>query len=135
LSYATHGSTVFVKELHVPFKTILKEMVESIPGATGALLADWEGEAVEHCCLYDDYELKVMGAHKGIILSRMKEVHAPFPIGGLRDAVITTGVQHIIIGAVGPDYSLVMTLDRRSIVGFALQRFRSSVRLLEKEIY
>jgi predicted regulator of Ras-like GTPase activity (Roadblock/LC7/MglB family) len=119
----------------VPFKTILKELVEAVPGATGAILADWEGEAVEQHCLYDDYELKVMAAHKGILLNRIKEVHGSFPGEVLHEAVITTASQHILTGLIGPDYSLVMTLERGSLVGLALYRFRKAVDQLEKEIY
>jgi predicted regulator of Ras-like GTPase activity (Roadblock/LC7/MglB family) len=119
----------------VPFKTILRELVESVPGATGAILADWEGEAVEQHCLYDDYELKVIAAHKGIVLSQMKEFHVTYPGGELGDVVITTDTRHILVGVVGPDYSLVMTLNREAVVGLALHRFRDSVSRLAKEIY
>jgi predicted regulator of Ras-like GTPase activity (Roadblock/LC7/MglB family) len=119
----------------VPFKAILKELVDSTPGATGAILADWEGEAVEQHCLYDDYELKVIAAHKGIVLSQMRQVHAAFPGEELRDAVITTASQHILTGLIGTDYSLVMTLDRKGMVGLAMYRFRKALDILEKEIY
>lgn len=119
----------------MPFKSILRELVESVPGATGAILADWEGEAVEQHCLYDDYELKIIAAHKGILLTRIKEVHAAFAGGEPDDAVITTDSRHILSGVVGADYSLVMTLDRGAVVGLALYRFRRSLKLLEKEIY
>ncbi len=119
----------------MPFKTILRELVESVPGATGAILADWEGEAVEQHCLFDDYELKVIAAHKGILLNRMKEVHATFPVGDLSDAVISTASQHILTGLVGPEYSLVMTLERGAVVGLALYKFRKALKVLEKEIY
>ncbi len=119
----------------MPFKTILKKLVEEIPHASGAILADWEGEAVEQHCLYDDFELKLLGAHKGIILNQMKELHAGLAAGEMRDAVITTGQQQVIIGAVGPDYSLVMTLTNEAMIGLALHRFRQAVKLMEKEIY
>lgn len=119
----------------MPFKDILKKLVEKTPHASGAILADWEGEAVEHHCLYNDYELKLLGAHKGIILNRMKDAHADLPGGEMQDAVITTGNQQVIIGAVGPDYSLVMTLASEAMIGMALHRFRQAVKLLEKEIY
>ncbi len=119
----------------MPFKEILRQLVEKTPQASGAILADWEGEAVEHHCLYDDYELKLLGAHKGIILNRMKDVHVDLAAGEMQDAVITTGKQQVIIGAVGPDYSLVMTLASEAMVGLALHRFRQAVKLLEKEIY
>ena len=119
----------------MPFKEILRQLVEDTPHASGAILADWEGEAVEHHCLYDDYELKLLGAHKGLILNRMKDVHADLTAGEMQDAVITTGKQQVIIGAVGSDYSLVMTLETEAIIGLALHRFRQAVKLLEKEIY
>jgi predicted regulator of Ras-like GTPase activity (Roadblock/LC7/MglB family) len=119
----------------VPFKAILRKLVEDTPHASGAILADWEGEAVEHYCLYDDYELKLLGAHKGIILNRMKEIHGDLAVGELQDVVITTGKQPVIIGVVGPEYSLVMTLARDALIGPALYRFRQAVKLLEKEIY
>ena len=119
----------------MPFKAILRELVEAVPGATGAILADWEGEAVEQHCLYDDYELKIIAAHKGIVLSRLKVAHADLPGGELSDAVITTDIRHILTGVIGPDYSLVMTLDRGAVLGLALYRFRNALKLLEKEIY
>ena len=53
----------------------------------------------------------------------------------MQDAVITTGKQQVIIGAVGPDYSLVMTLASEAMIGLALHRFRQAVKILEKEIY
>ena len=119
----------------MPFKTILRQLVESVPGATGAILADWEGESVEQFCLYDDFELKIIAAHKGIILNHMKDAHAALPGGELEDAVVTTDLRHIVTGVVGPEYSLVMTLEREAVVGYALRCFRRSVELLEKEIY
>lgn len=118
----------------MPFKTILRKLVEAVPCATGAILADWEGEAVEQYCLYDDYQLKIIAAHKGIILGRMKEVHASLS-GGVSEAVIATDSQLTVTGGIGPDYSLVMTLDKSAVVGIALYHFRKTLKLLEKEIY
>ncbi|HTP64480.1 MAG TPA: roadblock/LC7 domain-containing protein [Geobacteraceae bacterium] len=119
----------------MPFKAILKKLVEDTPHAGGAILADWEGEAVEQHCLYDDFELKLLGAHKGIILNRMKELHADLTADEMQYAVITTGEQQVIIGAVGPDYSLVMTLAGEATLGLALLRFKQATKLLMEEIY
>ncbi len=118
----------------MPFKTILRELVENTPGASGAVLTDWEGEAVEHYCLADDYELKLIGAHKGIILNRMKEIQRKLQPSDVREAVITTELHHVIIGTIDADYSLIMTLDRNALVTRALYKFQRSLKLLEKEI-
>ena len=120
----------------MPFKSMLTELMADVPGASGVILADWEGEAVEQCCLCDDdYELKILAAHKGIILNQMKELHVQLAMGDLTEVVITTAEQHVLIGAVGPEYALVMTLERNAIIGPALYRFRRMVSTLQEEIY
>jgi len=118
----------------VPFKTILRELVENTPGASGAILTDWEGEAVEQYGLADEYELKLIGAHKGIILNRMKEIHGKSLPGGLHDAVISTETHHIIVGTIDDDYSLIMTLAKEALVSRAIRQFRRTIGLLKKEI-
>jgi len=120
----------------VPFKTILRELVLTVPGATGAILTDWEGEAVEHYTLSgDDYDIKILGAHQNIILNRIREIRGKIPSQAVRDAVISTDRQHLVIGSVGADYTLVLVLERNALVGRAVVRSRRSVELLEKEIY
>ncbi len=119
----------------MPFKMILKELMDTVPGATGAILADWEGEAVEQCCCYDVYELKVIGAHKGILLNMMKEMHQKLAVGDIRHTVISTAAQHFLVGPIGPDYLLVMTLARGTVVGLAVRRFESALERMHKEIY
>jgi predicted regulator of Ras-like GTPase activity (Roadblock/LC7/MglB family) len=118
----------------VPFKTILMELVEATPGASGAILTDWEGEAVEHYSLVDEYELKLIGAHKGIILNRMKEIQHRFLSGDVHEAVISTNTLHVMIGTIDEDYSLIMTLDRNALVARALRNFQRAINSLKKEI-
>ena len=119
----------------MPFKTILTQVVEAVPGASGAILADWEGESVEQYCHYDPFELKVTAAHAGIILSNLKEALVSSHVGLLKDAVLTTKTQYIIIGAIGPDYTMVMTLNRCALLGPALHKFRIAIQKMHEEIY
>jgi len=119
----------------VSFKTILTDLVQSVPGATGAIIADWEGETVDHVAYMDDYELKLTAAHLGIILVRMKELQGRLSADPLHEAVITLADQRVIVGPVGDDYSLVLTLGRETIAGRAIVRFRQVRDILMKEIY
>ena len=119
----------------MPFKAMLTELVTAVPGASGAILADWEGEAVAQYYLHeDDYDLKILGAHKGIILNQMREIHADLGSGELKEAVITTARQHVLIGTIGPDYNLVMTLIRAALIGYAFHHFRRTLEQLREEI-
>jgi predicted regulator of Ras-like GTPase activity (Roadblock/LC7/MglB family) len=119
----------------VPFKRLLTTLVEAVPGASGAILADWEGEAVEQHCQGDPYEMKVTAAHWGILLARLKILHGKYATGLVRESVISTDEQHVIIGAIGDDYALVMTLNRDALPLLALKSFRETSGLLRKEIY
>jgi predicted regulator of Ras-like GTPase activity (Roadblock/LC7/MglB family) len=120
----------------VPFKSILRDLVQSTPGLTGAILTDWEGEAIEYFSLSDDeFALKILGAHQNIILNRLREIHNGDEPRVFCEAVISTDRQHIVIGAVGADYSLVAVVDRAALLGRALYHIRHSLKVLEKEIY
>jgi predicted regulator of Ras-like GTPase activity (Roadblock/LC7/MglB family) len=119
----------------VPFKTILTNVVQITPGARGAILADWEGESVEQFSLDDPFDLKITAAHAGIILSHYKDVLAGFPVGSVQEIVLTTAKQHLVIGAIGPDYAMVMTLNRNAALSLALHSFRVSLQMLHREIY
>jgi predicted regulator of Ras-like GTPase activity (Roadblock/LC7/MglB family) len=119
----------------VPFKSLLTKLVEAVPGACGAILADWEGEAVEQHFQGDPFEMKVTAAHWGIVLSRLKELPDQYATGAVREGMITTDEQYVLFGALGDEYSLVMTLTREALPLQALHKFRETGELLKKEIY
>jgi predicted regulator of Ras-like GTPase activity (Roadblock/LC7/MglB family) len=107
----------------------------AVPGATGAILADWEGESVEQCCRYDEFALKVIAAHKGILLNLMKDVHQKLEAGELQHTVVSTDEMHFMTGSVGKDYFLVLTLDKTAIVALAARYFQETIDRMFKEIY
>lgn len=117
----------------MPFKELLNTLVGRVPGAQGAILADWEGEAVAQVGVMDDYELKVIGAHKGVVLHNMREV-ADRLGNDLREVVITTKQSQTLIMPVTKDYYLVLTLDRSDMLGMALLEARRCVQALHREI-
>jgi predicted regulator of Ras-like GTPase activity (Roadblock/LC7/MglB family) len=119
---------------YMSFEGILKELVDSVPLAIGAILVDWEGEAVMEHCHCDPYDIRFIAAHKGIILSRLKEMHCAAQIGQVEDVVVTSSKGHLIIGCIDQDYSLVMNVERTSPTGRALHHFRRAVSELKKEI-
>lgn len=115
----------------MPFKRILGSVVDRVPGAVGAILADWEGEAVDQVAKMDDYELKVIGAHKGIILDRLRAL-APKLNGNRPDEIVITSEKaRSVVLPVNDDYFVVLFLDRDSCASQAsyyLQRCREELR-------
>lgn len=118
----------------MPFKSILKELVDSTPHAVGAILVDWEGEAVQEYCHCDPYDIRFIAAHKGIILSRLKESQSSVLAGDVEDVVVTATDGHLIIGCIDPDYSLVMSIGRSCPASLALYHFRAAIGRCKKEM-
>ncbi len=119
----------------MPFRTILETLVNRIPQAIGAILIDWEGEAVQEYCHCTPYDIRFMAAHQAIILNRLRELYGS--LGGdnpIQDFVITTDQVHLLIGCIDDDYSLMMSIERNCPVHMALYHFRGTVAELRKEI-
>ncbi|HEY4743979.1 MAG TPA: hypothetical protein VIH45_04920 [Desulfuromonadaceae bacterium] len=113
---------------------ILKDLVEATPHGVGAILVDWEGEAVQEHCHCDPYEIRFLAAHLGIILGRFKEAHADDRVGVIEDVVVTAREAHLIAGAVDQEYAVVLRAGRACPVSLALRNVRAAVEQLKKEI-
>jgi predicted regulator of Ras-like GTPase activity (Roadblock/LC7/MglB family) len=116
------------------FKSLLAKLVESVPGALGAIIADWEGEAVDQVARIDDYEIKVLGAHKGVILTNLREAVGRFGEEELLEIVITAEKVQTLILPVTREYFLVVALERGEGLGRALFEARRCLLELKKEI-
>ena len=82
----------------------------------------------------DDYDLKVIGAHKGVILHSMREVVDRLGNDELKEIIITTKQAQTLILPVTKDYYLVLTIDRSDVLGRALMEARRCIQALYKEI-
>jgi predicted regulator of Ras-like GTPase activity (Roadblock/LC7/MglB family) len=118
----------------MPFKQLLDELIDSVPGASGAIIADWEGEAVDRVARMDDYELRVIGAHKGIILGNLRQVMSRLQEDQLQEVVIATNNAQVLILPVTQDYFLLLVTQRDAVLGRALYASRRCVEELKKEI-
>jgi predicted regulator of Ras-like GTPase activity (Roadblock/LC7/MglB family) len=117
----------------MPYQNILKALVDKVPKSIGAILVDWEGEAVQEYCHCDPYDIRFIAAHKGIILSQLKELHSNRNVGEIDDVVVTTTDGHLIIGCIDQDYSLVLNTERSCPATQALYYFRHAIAELKKE--
>ncbi len=57
----------------MPFKDVLGSLVYGVKGGIGAVLVDAEGESVDVFTHGDTYEIRLAGAHYGIVLNRLGE--------------------------------------------------------------
>lgn len=118
----------------MPFKNLLEEMLSNLPGSIGAIIADWEGEAVDQVARVDDYEIKVLGAHKGIILTRLREALQRLDGGALEEVLIQFDKGKTLIAPLSEDYFLVLTVGPEVMVGRAAFVMRKCAEQLRLEI-
>ena len=106
------------------FGVTLARFAEAV-GATGAVLVDADGEAVDYAGSLDPFELKVIGAELRLILDLFKSVHLPGEQGihefALRARRKSFGVYELAEG-----YVVVVQLARRA--------FRVSRRALSEAV-
>lgn len=117
----------------MPFKSLLNRLLEDIPGALGAIIVDWEGEAVDQVARINEYDIKVLGAHSGIILSQLREALSRIDSGDLDEVVIRTGQNKTLISPLTEEYLLILQLGSEAIVARAAYKMRRCVEALRDE--
>lgn len=116
------------------FQKILGELIENVPEALGVILADWEGEAVDQVSRIGEYEIKVIAAHKGIILTNMRQAMRDLDSDSLEEIIVTTESSQTLILPVTSDYYLVLMMKRNEMFGRALFEARRTIAQLRREI-
>ena len=118
----------------MPFKVLLQKLVASVPGARGAILADGAGEAVEQCGPMDEFDLKVAGAHNGVILDLLRAALRRLDGEDLEEVVVTTRQTLTVVLPITREYFLVLILGRDEVLGQALVAARRCLKQLRKEV-
>lgn len=116
------------------FKLLLDRLLEQIPGSLGAIIVDWEGEAVDHSARMDSYELQLLGAHKGVILANLRDAVRRLGDEEIEEIVISTAATQTLVLPVTLEYALILTLDRGDGLGRALFEARRCAAELRREI-
>ncbi len=128
----------------MPFKAILKTLVEKTRGATGAILLDWEGEAVADFAKSPDIDLPAIGAHKGIILNLTRDALTRLkgenmsPNAFVGDDVKTIGISTelagIALSTVKGGYYLVVTVEKNKPLGIVFFESKKAIKDIEREM-
>jgi predicted regulator of Ras-like GTPase activity (Roadblock/LC7/MglB family) len=117
----------------MPFKAALKHLLDEIPGALGAIIVDWEGEAVDQVGQLSDYDFKLIGAHYGIILTRLQWVLERTDGGCLDEVGISCSTARTLVRPLTEDYLLLLELDPTAGAAAARYRLRCCVEKLSDE--
>ncbi len=118
------------------FAHILKKMVERVPGALGAIFADWDGEAVDQFAhvSVSTMEIKLAGAHWGVVLAlataRLREAGA----GAVDEMWIEGERALVLVRRVTDQYFVVLAVRRGAHLGTARRELELGARTLLGEM-
>lgn len=116
------------------FKEILKEAVKGLPGAVGAVFVDWEGESVDWFFPGSDYDIRLLGAHQGILLNLVNEAVRSAGQGSVRAMISCSTEAKVLVHPLKDGYFLVTLLERGANSGRAMQELRRTAKILAEEI-
>jgi hypothetical protein len=132
-----------------PFTPVLRTMLLAVPGAVGAIFADWEGEAVD---LFPDprraqdaqtplapstletFDLRLFGAHWGIILNLVNAALRTFHYGDPQIMMLHHDRLDVLIQTVDAHYYVLLALRPGAPLASALQHLERSVQALRAEM-
>lgn len=117
------------------FTPILQRVVERVPGAIGAIFADWDGEAVDLVGKRAKDEIQLIGAHYGIILNNVQAVLRLFHFGEAEEIVLQHERMDLLVTTVAEGYYIVLAVTAGGHLATALRETRECATGLRREMF
>lgn len=125
------------------FSRILRQLVESVPGARGAIFCDEEGEAVETFGIsgekarnareIDDFDLKVAGAQLAEPLDVARAMAAEL-LGRPLELCIRGKNETLLLHTLPDGYYLVLCLSPRALTGIGQEQLKLAASRVIREM-
>lgn len=106
------------------FGELLAELVGFIPGAVGAVFLDWEGEAVDQFGHIPELDIRLQGAHWGVVLNLVTNVLGKDRFGNTQWIILGGEIVDVLIHAVTTDYFIVLIMRHGSHLAKALKELK-----------
>jgi predicted regulator of Ras-like GTPase activity (Roadblock/LC7/MglB family) len=117
------------------FTGILRRAVEKVPGAIGAIFADWDGEAVDSFTPGGREEVHLLGAHYGVILNQVQSALHLTHFGEAEEIIVLHQKVDLVLRAVDQHYYFVLALRAGSHLATALRETLVAASALRAEMY
>jgi predicted regulator of Ras-like GTPase activity (Roadblock/LC7/MglB family) len=114
------------------FGAILEDMVRRVPGAVGAVFADWEGEPVDQFAHIAPLEIQLVGAHWGVVWSQAtRRLQA---LGAIEELLIEGERAIVLVRLVTEGYFVVLATKRDVHLATALRELERGASILRGEM-
>ena len=116
------------------FAEILRQAVESTPGAIGGAFAASDGEMVDYFARKDSFEWALFTAHYGVVLSHVQLALNTWHYGEATIIMIEHQTLAILIHSVKDGYYALMAVGIPAPLGRAMRALSRAAAHLEQEM-
>ncbi|GAM07835.1 hypothetical protein OR1_00104 [Geobacter sp. OR-1] len=112
------------------FRERLKNIVEQVDGAIGALIMGYDGIPIDECILPDvSLDVQLLAVEYATLLKEIKRTVDVLKTGGMEEVSISTGELRVVIRALNEEFFLVLLMvkDGNFGLGRYLLRLNASV--------
>jgi predicted regulator of Ras-like GTPase activity (Roadblock/LC7/MglB family) len=123
-----------------PFTPILRGMLAEVPEAVGTVFAAWDGEAVDEVAARPSrgqsvpFDLRLFGAHWGVILNHVRSALRTFHYGDPAEMILQHERFDVLIHAVADRYYVIIALRAGCNLARALREIRRGARAIAAEM-
>ena len=114
--------------------SLLKKLVSQVEGATGAIILEADGEAVQWYAVADSDRLRLRGAYAAVVLKSCRAAASRAELGGMRSLLLEYDGSSLAVHEIDRDCFVVLELGPSANIGQALFRLEPIVVKLRGEI-
>lgn len=114
-------------------EVLLKELVSKVNGATGAIILEADGEAVQLCAPASSERLRLRGAYIAVVLRSCRAAAARSSLAGLSSLVLGYDGANFVAQEIDRDCFVVLELEASANIGEAMFRLEPAVEKLREE--
>ena len=118
----------------MPFTAILKELVENVAGAEGAIFLEADGEAVQWFSKSDGDLLKLRAAYVALTARLCKEVVRQVNLTSKGAMLIAYDGASFLVNELENGYMIMLEMQPLANVGQAIYKIKSTSERLQKEL-
>ncbi|MCA1662816.1 MAG: hypothetical protein LC659_00815 [Myxococcales bacterium] len=116
------------------FGEILEAIVRRVPGAIGAVFADWDGEPVDQFAHIAALDIQLVGAHWGVVWSQATQRLAKHRLGAVEELIIEGDRAIVLVRLVAEGYFVVLATKRDAHLATALRELGRGAAILRGEM-
>lgn len=114
--------------------SLLRKLVAQVEGATGAIVLEVDGEAVQWYAVVDSERLRLRGAYVAVVLKGCRAGASRAALGDLRTLLLEYDRSCLVVREIESDCFVVLELGSSANIGQALFRLDPIVKEIRGEL-